>query len=94
MQLPDTTEYLSVPDRTGEMYASTDFSPQKDKNWKKNAIKHMNDVLKNSDVYNIEFHSRTGGPIRGYASWYLKFRTESGDEFGRKMASGEYGKLD
>ena len=94
MQLPDTTDYLSVPNSPDEMVASTEFSPKKDKNWKKNAVKHMNDTLKKGDIYNIEFGSFTGGPIRGYASWYIKFRTKGGDEFGRKMASGEYGKLD
>jgi hypothetical protein len=94
MELPDTTDYITIPNKPGEMTGTAEFSPKKDKNWKKNAIKHMNDAIKGGDVTNIEFESYTGGPIRGYASWYLKFRTKGSDEFGKKMSFGQYGKLD
>jgi hypothetical protein len=95
MQLPDTTESITIPNKPGDFVGSQEFHPSKDKNWKKNAIKHMNDALKDSkDVYSIEFHSYTGGPIRGYATWYIRFRTKDSDEFGKKMSAGEYGKLD
>lgn len=97
MQLPDTTQSIAVPNKPGDFVGSEEFHPSKDKNWKKSAIKHMYDALKDSkgkDVYNIEFHSYTGGPIRGYATWYIRFRTKDSDEFGKKMSAGEYGKLD
>ncbi len=97
MQLPDTTEYITIPNKTGDFVGSENFSPNTSKNWKRDAIKYMNDVLKGEggkEVYNIEFDSHSGGPIRGYASWYLKFRTKGSDEFGKKMAAGDYGKLD
>ena len=95
MQLPETTAYITIPNKPGDFVGSEDFSSNTSKNWKKDAIKHMNDALKgDKDVYSIEFESYTGGPIRGYASWYLKFRTKGSDEFGKKMSSGNYGKLD
>lgn len=95
MQLPDTTQSITVPNKSGDFVGSEEFHPSKDKNWKKNAIKHMNDAIKgDKEVYNIELNSYTGGPIRGYASWYLKFRTKGSDDFGKRMAAGEYGKLD
>lgn len=97
MQLPDTTEYISIPNRPGDFVGSEDFYPSKDRNWKRNAIKHMYDSLKGEAgkaVYNIEFRSHTTGGIRGYSSWYLIYRTESSDKFGKDMADGKYGRLD
>jgi hypothetical protein len=97
MQLPDTTEYIKVPNRPGDFVGSEEFSPKTSKNWKKDAIKHMNNALKGEqgkEVYNIQFNSYTGGNIRGYSSWYLTFRTKSSDDFGNKMSSGYYGRLD
>lgn len=97
MQLPDTTQSITVPNKPGDFVGSEEFHPSKDKNWKKTAIKHMNDAIKRDggkDIYNIELNSFTGGPIRGYSTWYIKFRTKGSDEFGKRMAAGEYGKLD
>jgi hypothetical protein len=97
MQLPDTTEYIDIPDRPGDFVGSEKFYPSRDRNWKRNAIKHMYDSLKGDAgkaVYNIEFRSHTGGGIRGYSSWYLIYRTESSDRFGKDMAAGKYGRLD